>query len=204
MKKAAAFLISVALIFSLAACSSDAPETPSTTSSGLSQDNINSYVGDGEKEILRTLATANAAFVSDVFIKSHLPVEQTAAKFINGAKYAPVTDKSRIQTYSELMDMLNSVYTAETVKSIIGNPPVYLESDGKLYYNLDYTSGYFHGEKTYPYSWDNIEIEITLKAGNNIDFLVKTTDIYGTATVFPMKAVNENGNWKLNDFYTVN
>lgn len=204
MKKAVAFLMTLALIFSFAACNSDKPDSAPTESPSFGEDNVNSYVGQGEKEILRTLVLANADFVSDVFIKSHLPANQDSPVVINGVKYAPVNDKSKIKTYSELMSMLNSVYTAEAVKSAIGNPPVYVEHEGKLYYNLDYTSGYFKGEKPYPYSWDNVEIEVSLKTADSISFLVHTTDSLGTATVYPMVAVNENGNWKLSEFYIDN
>ncbi len=204
MKKAVAFLMTLALVFSFAACNSDKPETPSATSTTFGEGIVNSYVGQGEKEILRTLVLANANFVSDVFVKSHLPADQDSAVVINGVKYAPVNDKSKIKTYSELVSMLNSVYTAEAVKSAIGNPPVYVEHEGKLYYNLDYTSGYFKGEKIYPYSWDNIEIEVSLRTADSISFLVNTTDSLGTPTVYPMVAVNENGNWKLSEFYIDN
>ena len=204
MKKAVAFLLTLALVFSFAACDSGNTDTESTVAPTFSADNVNSYVGQAEKEILRTLAIANANFVADVFIKSHLPANQDEALVINGAKYAPVNEKSEIKSYSELLEMLNSVYTAETVKSMIGNPPIYLEHEGRFYYNIDYTSGYFTGEKVYPYSWDNIEIEISIRTSDSISFLVNTTDTYGTPTVFPMVAVNENGNWKLSEFYTVN
>lgn len=204
MKKVLAFFMTLALVFSFAACNSDEPEVPSETSVPFGENNVNSYVGQGEKEILRTLVLANADFVSDVFVKDHLPADQANAVVINGAKYAPVNDKSKIKTYSELMDMLNSVYTAEAVRAAIGNPPVYLEHEGRLYYNLDYTSGYFKGEAPYPYSWDNVEIEISVRTADSISFLVNTTDSLGTPTVYPMTAVNENGNWKLSEFYIVN
>lgn len=203
MKKAITLLLAAALIlstFSFVSCGKGDEET--TTAS---PDNaFFNYIGDGETATIKTLVQANARLVTEVFTLSHLPVDQTKATTINGAKYAPVTENALFTSYAQLEEMLRSNYTEETVKIIIGNPPVYLEQDGILYYNLDYNSGYNKGEKTYPLKWDKIDISVVKVTDDAVDFLAIITDAYGVEVHFPMTAVRENGNLRLADYYVVN
>lgn len=201
MKRAAALIAAIAILFSFSACNSGS-ETHQTTAATPVQTDFNNYIGEGEKEIIRTLINAHAILVSDVFIQSRLPVDEKAATVINGVKYAPVNKDSQFQTYAELYDIISSTYTEEIASKLIGNPPVYLDSNGKLMCSLDYSSGYFTGEdKRYPYNWDNFEIEFGKIDGETIEFSAILTDLSGSKTPFPMKAVNVAGNWRLCDFY---
>ena len=201
MKRAAALIAAIAILFSFSACNSGS-ETNQTTAVSPIQTNFNNYIGEGEKQIIRTLVNAHAILVSDVFTQSRLPVDEKAATVINGAKYAPVNKDSQFQTYSELYDIISSTYTEEVAAKLIGNPPVYLESNGKLMCNLDYSSGYFTGEdKRYPYIWDDFEIEFGKADSEAIEFTAILTDLSGAKNPFPMKAVNVDGNWRLCDFY---
>lgn len=203
MKKAITLLIAAAVIlsvFSFTSCGKDNEEITTT-----SPDNgFFNYIGDGETATLVTLVKANAKLVTEVFTLSHLPVDQTKATTINGAKYAPVTADAFFTSYAELEEMLRSNYTDDTVKKIIGNPPVYLEQDGILCYNLDYNSGYNKGEKKYPLKWDEIDISVVKVTDSAIDFLAIITDVHGVEVHFPMTAVRENGNLRLADYYVVN
>ncbi len=203
MKKAITMLLAAALIlstFSFVSCGKDNEETTTTSP----DDAFFNYIGDGETAMLITLVQANAKLVTEIFTLSHLPVDQTKAVTINGAKYAPVTEDAFFTSYAELEEMLRSSYTDETVGKIIGNPPVYLEQDGVFYYNLDYNSGYNKGDKVYPLKWDKIDISVTKVTDNAIDFLAIITDAYGVEVHFPMTAIRENGNLKLADYYVVN
>ena len=203
MKKVIAFLTVVALAFSFAACGNNEDNSQVTIVTDSSE-LIANYFGEGEKQVLRTLAYSNAKILSDIFILSHLPADQAKKIQIDGVNYAPVIKNEYINTYSELINLLNANYTADTVKTMLGNPAIYIEKDGVLYYNTDYTSGYFTGEKPYHYIWDDIEISITRKTEDAIEFVAHIKDPYGNPSGFPMKAVTENSEWKLADFYYVN
>ena len=203
MKKAIALLIAAAVILSVFTFTSCGNNNDDTSTAPTDNPFFN-YIGDGEKTMLTTLVQANAKLVTEVFTLSHLTVDQTKAVTINGAKYAPVTDTSLFSSYASLEDMLRANYTEETVKKIIGNPPVYLEQEGVLYYNLDYDSGYNKSGKKYPLKWDKIDISVVKVTDNAVDFLAIIHDAAGVEVHFPMTAVRENGNLRLADFYVIN
>lgn len=202
MKKAITLLVVFAVILSVVSFASCGNDDSNTTT--IPDNPFFNYIGDGETATLITLVQANAKLVTDVFTLSHLPVDQTKATVINGAKYAPVSSDAFFKSYAELEEMLRASYTEETVKKIIGNPAVYLEQEGVFYYNLDYNSGYNKGEKTYPLKWDKIDISVVKVTEKAIDFLAIIKDAHGSEIHFPMSAVRENGNLKLADYYVVN
>lgn len=211
MKRIIALLIIAATVTALASCNVKEQILDNTTTEYVSaaETIIENLILPAEREILRSLVNSQANLIEDVFVLSHLPVDESAAITHNGAKYAPVTDKSSIKTYAELLDILNATYTEDAVKEMLGNPPVYIELEGKLYFNLDYSSGYFDGENLYPYDWSDFEIVTTsgYKEKNKITFCADVTDANqtnGSKVWVTMEAINVDGNWKLTKFISDN
>lgn len=210
MKKVFALLLVTATVFAFAGCNVKEQVLPEATTA----ENItaaydpNIVVDTALKEtLLKSYLMPHAELVEDVFVCSHLPVDQSAAIVHNGVKYAPVTNSAKYKTYGELLAKLRSLYTEEAIKELLGEPAIYTEIDGKLYYNLDYSSGYFTGEKTYPYDWSVIEFDddYTTKNGDIIHLRFNVIDaITGNkAMISTMNAVMVNGEWKLDKFVGV-
>lgn len=211
MKKIFALLLVAATVFAFAGCNVKEHVLPETTTSAedfTAAYDPNIVVEDGLMEtLLKSYLMPHAELVEDVFVLSHLPVDKSAAIVHNGVNYAPVTDKAKYKTYGELLAKLQSLYTEEAIEKLLGSPAIYTEIDGKLYYNLDYSSGYFAGEGIYPYDWSEIEIDdnFTTKAGNTVQLRFYVTDAIteGKVMISTMNAVMVDGEWKLDNFVAV-
>lgn len=160
-----------------------------------------------KETLLKSYLMPHAELVEEVFVLSHLPVDKSAAIVHNGVNYAPVTDKAKYKTYGELLAKLQSLYTEDAIKELLGEPAIYAEIDGKLYYNLDYSSGYFAGEKIYPYDWSEIEIDdnFTTKTGDTVQLRFYVIDALTKSKIMirTMNAVKVDGEWKLDKFVAV-
>lgn len=156
---------------------------------------------------LKTYLMPHAELVEDVFVLSHLPVDKSAAIVHNGVNYAPVTKNAKYKTYGELIAKLESLYTEDAIKELLGNPAIYTEIDGKLYYNIDYSSGYFAGEGTYPYDWSEIEFDdkLTTKKDDTVflRFYIIDKKANSKAMISTMNAVKVNDEWRLDKFVAV-
>lgn len=210
MKRLIALLLVAATVFVFAGCNVKEQILQETTTEvpPTAAYDPNIVVDQGLKEtILNVYLKSHAELVEDVFVLSHLPVNKDAAIEHNGVKYAPVTDKAKYKTYSELITKLESLYTKEAITELLGNPAIYTEINGKLYYNLDYKSGYFVGEESYPYDWSEIEIneDYTTMNGDFVDlsFTVIDAKTGDKVTISTMNVVKVNGEWRLDKFVGV-
>ncbi len=210
MKKAIALLLASAIFIALAGCDVKEQILDNTTQEYYppAETRYENLVLDAERESLRSLLSAHKKFIEEVFVLSHLPVDESQAITHNGARYAPVKTEASIKSYESLISNLNAVYTEDVVNKMIGNPPVYMELDGVFYYNLDYKSEFFNGEAFYPYSWSKFDIidNHSMKYGDRIDFVIEVLDASKTdgGTVWiSMDALNVDGAWKLCDFYYI-
>ena len=210
MKKTFALLLVAATVFAFAGCNVKERVLPeATTAENITAAYDPDIVVDAalKETLLKAFLMPHAELVEEVFVRSHLPVDKSAAIVHNGVNYAPVTDKAKYKTYGELLTKLQSLYTEEAIKELLGEPAIYTEIDGKLYYNLDYSSGYFDGEKIYPYDWSKIEIDdvSTTKNGDTVylRFYVIDAITENKAMISTMNAVQIDGEWKLDNFVAV-
>ncbi len=211
MKKLFALLLVAATVFAFAGCNVKERVLPETTTAAedfTAAYDSNIVVEAALKEtLLKSYLMPHAELVEDVFVLSHLPVDRSAAIVHNGVNYAPVTDKAKYKTYGELFAKLQSLYTKEAIEKLLGNPAIYTEIDGKLYYNLDYSSGYFAGEGIYPYDWSEIEIDdnFTTKTGDTVQLRFYIIDAITESKVMisTMNAVMVDGEWKLDNFVAI-
>lgn len=210
MKKIFALLLVTTITFSFAGCrvKERVLEEEITEETYTASYDPNIVVEDALKEtLLKSYLMPHAELVEEVFVLSHLPVDKSAAITHNGVKYAPVTDKAKYKTYGELLAKLESLYTKEAIEKLLGSPAIYTEIDGKLYYNLDYSSGYFTGEDVYPYKWENIEIDDDFTTmGDDIVYLrfyVLDSLTENKIMISTMNAVMVDGEWRLDNFVAV-
>lgn len=209
MKKVIALLLAAAMLTALAGCNIKEQILDNTTAEYVepAETDVENLILAAERETLRSLVIAQKKLIEEVFVLSHLPVDESAAITHNGARYAPVKAEASIKSYDALLSNLNAIYTEDVVQSVIGNPPVYMELDGVFYYNLDYTTEFFDGEKLYPYDWSEFDFaDYGWKDKNEINFAVEVLDASktnGEKIWVTMKAVNVDGTWKLCDFYDV-
>lgn len=211
MKKIFALLLVAATLFAFAGCNVKERVLPEATTAAedlTAAYDPNIVVEAALKEtLLKSYLMPHAELVEDVFVLSHLPVDRSAAIVHNGVNYAPVTDKAKYKTYGELLAKLQSLYTKEAIEKLLGNPAIYAEIDGKLYYNLDYSSGYFAGEGIYPYDWSEIEIDdnFTTKTGDTVQlrFYVIDAITENKVMISTMNAVMVDGEWKLDNFVAI-
>lgn len=211
MKKIFALLLVAATVFAFAGCNVKDRVLPEATTAAedlTAAYDPNIVVEAALKEtLLKSYLMPHAELVEDVFVLSHLPVDKSAAIVHNGVNYAPVTDKAKYKTYGELLAKLQSLYTEEAIEKLLGNPAIYTEIDGKLYYNLDYSSGYFAGEGIYPYDWSEIEIDdnFTIKTDDTVQlrFYVIDAITENKVMISTMNAVMVDGEWKLDNFVAI-
>ncbi|MBP3697207.1 MAG: hypothetical protein J6J45_06640 [Clostridia bacterium] len=211
MKKIFALLLVAATVFAFAGCNVKdrvLPEATTAAEDFTAAYDSNIVVEAALKEtLLKSYLMPHAELVEDVFVLSHLPVDKSAAIVHNGVNYAPVTDKAKYKTYGELLAKLQSLYTKEAIEKLLGNPAIYTEIDGKLYYNLDYSSGYFAGEGIYPYDWSEIEIDdnFTTKTDDTVQlrFYVIDAITENKVMISTMNAVLVDGEWKLDNFVAI-
>lgn len=211
MKKIFALLLVAATVFAFSGCNIKervlpAAEQEEETYPTAYDPNI--VVEDALKEtLLKSYLMPHAELVEEVFVLSHLPVDKSAAIVQDGVNYAPVTDKAKYKTYGELLAKLESLYTKEAITELLGTPLIYTEIDGKLYYNLDYSSGYFAGEEIYPYDWSEIEYDDTSTTKNGdtvyLRFYVNDAITGNKIMISTMNAVMVDGEWKLDNFVAV-
>lgn len=209
MKKVIALLMAAVTLVALAGCNIKEQILDNTTAEYVepAETQVENLILAGERETLRSLVLAQKKLIEEVFVLSHLPVDESAAITHNGAKYAPVKADASIKSYESLINNLNAIYTEDVVKTVIGNPPVYMELDGKFYYNLDYKTEFSDGQKLYPYDWSEFDFaNYGWKDGNKIVFAVEVLDASktnGEKIWVEMNAINVDGTWKLCDFYDV-
>ncbi len=211
MKKIFALLLVAATVFAFAGCNVKDRVLPEATTAAedlTAAYDPNIVVEAALKEtLLKSYLMPHAELIEDVFVLSHLPVDKSAAIVHNGVNYAPVTDKAKYKTYGELLAKLQSLYTKEAIEKLLGNPAIYTEIDGKLYYNLDYSSGYFAGEGIYPYDWSEIEIDdnFTTKTDDTVQlrFYVIDAITENKVMISTMNAVMVDGEWKLDNFVAI-
>ena len=209
MKKTIALLLVAAAVFAFAGCNVKEQILEETTTEDYEIAYDPDIVVDtGVKEtLLNVYLKSHAKLVEDVFVLSHLPVDKSAAIVHNGVNYAPVTDKAEYKTYGELMTKLESLYTKEAITELLGNPAIYAEIDGKLYYNLDYSSGYFAGEAVYPYDWSEIKLDDDFTTMNDdiiyLRFTVLDSKTGDRIMISTMNAVKVDGEWRLDKFVAV-
>ncbi len=210
MKKLFALLLACTIAVAFAGCNikKQILEETTTEAPPPAAYDPNIVVDAGLKEtLLNAFLKPHAELIEDVFVLSHLPVDKSAAIVHNGVNYAPVTENAKYRTYGELLAKLRSLYTEDAIKELLGNPEIYTEIDGKLYYNLDYSSGYFKGENFYPYDWSEIEIDdnFTTKSDDTVwlRFYVLDAKTETKAMISTMNAVMVDGEWRLDKFVAV-
>lgn len=198
MKRLTALIL--CLIFALAGCAqnSDIKETP-TDSSETAETTVpgfENYVGDGQLEIIRTLISANAYFVTDVFFAKRLPVDESAAFEKNGVKYAPVKS-DKFKSYADLEESVYSIYPPEVARLVMTNPVVYADIDGAFCMNLDYKA-----DLDYQYDWTDFGLEVSQASNDKCVLTVTVKDTSGTEKEISVTAILTDGNWKLENYYT--
>lgn len=127
MKKIIAFLLS--LISIICVFSSCGKKEEEVTETAFDPD---SYVGEGLLTIFGNLVDQNQTFVNEVFIYSHLAVDENNTKEVDGKTYIKVTDK--YSTLDELKEAMNKVYTEQATDNILTQYNYYIDIDGELYF----------------------------------------------------------------------
>lgn len=182
-------ILLICLVFILSACGGKETEK-NTSASTIAQSQADTFVGEGQMTVLRTLINSNAFFVNEVFVESHLPVDKTASFSNESGTFAPVVSE-RIKTYSDLSDMLKATYTAQVAEKILGEQK-YAEIDGKLCFNMKYDTAGGNG-----LDWSNFDFKVKSVSNESIVLDITVKDSNGKAVNLTATAVNENGNLRL-------
>ena len=189
MKKVFALLFCVLILVSVSACG-DKPDK-SEDSQALAAE---SFVGEGEKTVLRSLVSANAFFVDDVFITNHLPVNLKAVTETADGKFAPVVS-DKIGSFDDLKNMLEATYSAETAQKLLDEKK-YIDIDGKLYFNMKYDIS-----TESKYDWSSFELDAENKGSGKYALTVTVNDADGKSAEIEMTAVTTDGNIRLENIY---
>lgn len=189
MKKVFSLLLCALILFSVSACgdNSDKAEDSQTLAA-------ESFVGEGEKTVLRSLISANAFFVDDVFITNHLPVNLKAVKETADGKFAPVVS-DKIGSLADLKNMLEATYTADTAQKLLDENK-YVEIDGKLYFNMKYDI-----TTESKYDWSSFELDAENKGSGKYALTVTVNGADGKKAEIEMTAVTADGNIRLENIY---
>lgn len=131
MKKIIALLF--CFLFLLTACSGK-EEKPT---SAFDESNAFSYVGAGEMTAINILVNSNEFLSSNVFVDSHLPIDESGLIETEEGTFAPVASVE-ISTYEKLEEMVYSTYTVQIAEKLLNSPAKYAEINGKLYFNMKY------------------------------------------------------------------
>lgn len=198
MKRTVAFIL--CLLFILSGCSNGASssETP-TDITEITEEQIpgfENYIGDAQLEIFRTLIKANAYFVTDVFYASRLSFNEKAYFEKDSVRYFKV-ESEKFKNYEELKDSVYAVYTDKVAQKLLTNPSIYNGIDGVFCIDSTKTKG-----NEYNYDWDNFALDV--KQASSVKCILTATvkDKSGNEKQIDITVVSDNGNWKLNDFYT--
>ena len=189
MKKVFALLFCVLILVSVSACG-DKPDK-SEDSQALAAE---SFVGEGEKTVLRSLVSANAFFVDDVFITNHLPVNLKAVTETADGEFAPVVS-DKIGSFDDLKNMLEATYTAKTAQKLLDEKK-YIDIDGKLYFNMKYDIS-----TESKYDWSSFELDAENKGSGKYALTVTVNDADGKSAEIEMTAVTTDGNIRLENIY---
>lgn len=104
------------------------------------------YIGEGLLTQFSILVDANQHFYNEVFVLSHLPVNEDESFEYEGKTYAPVND-TLYTSYDKLIEHLNGIYTEEAVEDILENYDYYRDIDGKLCFDMAYADSAKKGVK---------------------------------------------------------
>lgn len=188
MKKLVCFLLLFAMIFTVSACSSKDGngETEKETLPALSQDEIDSYIGDGTLSIIRSEITVAADFCANCVYYGNPETDKKAVKDDNGKAYYPVKGLA-FSSYEELREYLKSFFTDDVTEAILKNGK-FKDIDGKLCCD---TSAVKDGESPIP---ADCEIDSYKKDGESLSLTLKNSD-GKKATV---KLISVDGEYKIN------
>lgn len=163
----------------------------SACSGGSSFDEAAYFVGEGEMTLIRILVNSNAYLVGEVFVASHLPVDENSITETADGTFAPVIS-DKIKTYADLEKMVYSTYTAEAAQKLLGEPAKYAEIDGKLCFNMKY-------DEESNYSVDRSEPKISAKLSEDGKYIIT---VKTGIKKLELSAINDNGNIRLEDIYS--
>lgn len=187
MKKLIALVFCILFLFT--ACSDK-----NGNKTEINENNYASYVGAGEMTLINILVNSNAEFVTDIFIKNHLPVDETkTVKNDIGVVFAPVNSE-KYKTLADLKKHLASIYSAKSVDEIIGDK--YIDIDGKLHFNTEYEESDY-----YKLDWSAPSVSATIDANGRYKLDITIQDAKGRDCVITGYAVSENGSLKLETIY---
>ena len=187
MKKFIALIFCILFLFT--ACSD---KTDNKTE--INEDNYASYVGAGEMTLINILVKSNGEFVSNLFIKNHLPIDETKAVKNNiGVVFAPVNSE-KYKTLADLKSHLSSIYCEKSVNDIIGDK--YADIDGTLHFNTEYKESDY-----YKLDWSEPDVFASIEADGRYKLDITVKDAKGKDCVITGYAVNENGSLKLETIY---
>ena len=189
MKKVFSLLLCALILFSVSACGDNSDKAED--SQALAAE---SFVGEGEKTVLRSLISANAFFTDEVFVFNHLPVNLKAVKETDNGKYAPVVS-DKIGSLSDLKNMLEATYTADTARKLLDENK-YIEIDEKLYFNMKYDIS-----TESKYDWSSFELDAENKESGKYALTVTVNDADGKKAEIEMTAVTADGNIRLENIY---
>ena len=151
---------------------------------------------ESKKTVLRTLITSNGFLVNNVFVFSHLPVDESKKITNENGTFAPVVS-DRIKTYSQLESLVLSTYTEDVAFKLLNEPKKYTEIDGTLYFDMQYSS------ETEPnYVWTVHEIESEGIADEKYLFTVTVENSKGRNKKIEVEAIDVDGYLKLCAFYS--
>ncbi len=189
MKKIIALVFCFLFVFT--ACSDNTGKNKPVE---LNDENYESYVGAGEMTLINILVNSNAGFVNDVFIKNHLPVDETkTVKNDIGVVFAPVNSE-KFKTLADLKTQMASIYSEKSVDEIIGDK--YTDIDGKLHFNTEYTESEY-----YNLDWSAPSVYATIESDGRYKLEITVKDEKGKDCVITGYAVNVNGSLRLETIY---
>lgn len=156
--------------------------------------NVAAYIPAGQMTVLEFLVESNRFFVEEVFVANHLPVDENATIKNEQGTFAPVVS-DKIKTYSELDEMLNATYTAETVAKLLSEKK-YVEINGKLYFDMKFAKDF-----SYEYDWSEYEISSSAAAGEKFELTVTVRNAKHKKSEITLSAATVDGNIRLENIY---
>ncbi len=189
MKKIIA--LAFCFLFILTACSDNSGKNKPVE---LNEENYATYVGAGEMTLINILVNSNARFVSEVFFGNHLEVDKTQTVTKGTDTFALVVSEE-YKTLTDLTAHLESTYTKEAAKNILGNPEKYADIDGKLYFNMKFA------QTDYKTDWSSPVVSANIDENGKYIINITVKDEKGKDTEITASAINENGNLRLENIY---
>lgn len=201
MKKAIALIMAATLLSGCAAENTQSSQTSNSSQSVSQQSEVpaeteEAFDEEQALEVIKEIIPIADRFYA-IFNRCELPVDdKTVYEDANGFRYSPV--KGSYQTLEELKEDVEHYFTKEWLDgnfylNLDEDFAFYKDIDGVLCKNIDAES---KGENV----WSPENSEITAVSDEEFTAVVPYVDVYETPRTAEVKAVNEDGEWKIDEW----